>query len=168
VTGDGSQEIDVREGEQKPVEVTLAVTAVAPPEAPPAAPSEPEAPPPPTRSHGPTVITWAGIGLAGAGVIAGTVTGIMSLSKKSTLQGECPNGICGPAAYSDYSAANTDATISTIGFIAAGVGAGVAVVSLIVGHDEPSALPAAPPQGETGLVVRPWFGLGAAGLHGSF
>ncbi len=166
VQGEGKQELDVREGEQKPVEVALTVTAVPQaPEAPPAAAPEPESPPPSTTSHSPTVVTWIGIGLAGAGAIVGTVTGIMSMSKKSALQSECPNHICGPAQNSDYSAANTDATISTIGFIAAGVGAGVAAVTLIVGHDEP-APPATPP--ETGLVVRPWLGLGAGGVSGTF
>jgi hypothetical protein len=166
--GEGSQEIDVREGEQKPVEVVLTVAAIPEQvEGPPAAP-EPEAPPPTTKSHSPTILTWAGIGLAGAGVITGTVTGLMSMSKKSALQGECANDVCGPSSYSDYDAANTYATISTIGFIAAGVGAGVALVSLIVGHEEPSAAPAMPPQGETGLVVRPWIGVGAGGVSGSF
>ena len=167
--GEGKQEIDVREGEQKPVEVALVMTATPEQaEQPSPAPQGPEAPPPPTRSHSPTVLTWAGIGLAGAGVIAGTVTGLMSMSKKSTLQSECPNGVCGPGtASSDYDAANTYALVSTIGFIAAGVGAGVAVVTMIVGHEEPSALPAQPPSSE-GLVVRPWIGIGGAGMSGTF
>jgi hypothetical protein len=169
VQGDGTQEVDVKEGEQKPVEVALTVTAVPQaPEGPPAAAPEPEEPPPPSTSHSPTVVTWLGVGLAGAGAIVGTVTGLMSLSKKSSLQSECPNHVCGPAQDSDYNAANTDATISTIGFIAAGVGAGVAAVTLIIGHEEPSALPATPPQGETGLVVHPWIGFGAGGVTGSF
>jgi hypothetical protein len=166
--GEGQMEVDVREGEQKPVEVAVVMTAL--PEQPeqPASQPTPETPPPPTRSHSPTVLTWVGIGLAGAGAIAGTVTGVMSMSKKSALQNECPNGICGPGtASSDYDAANTYALISTIGFIAAGVGAGVAVVTLIVGHDETSALPAQPPASE-GLVVRPWIGIGGAGMSGTF
>lgn len=168
VQGEGTQEVDVKEGEQKPVEVPLTVTAV--PQAaepPPSAATEPEAPPAPTTSHSPTVVTWVGIGLAGAGAIFGTVTGIMSMSKKSALQNECPNHICGPAQSSDYSAANTDATLSTIGFIAAGVGAGVAAVTLIVGHEE-SSPPAASPPAETGLVVRPWIGFGVGGVNGTF
>ncbi len=86
------------------------------------------------------------------------------MSKKSALQSECPNDVCAPG-NSDYSAANTYALISTIGFIAAGVGAGVAAVTLIVGHEEPAATPAEAP---TGLIVRPWLGFGAGGLRGSF
>jgi hypothetical protein len=165
-TGDGTTEVDVKEGEQKPVEVALTVTAVPQADAAPG-PTEPEAPSAPTRSHSPTVITWLGIGLAGAGVIAGTVTGVMSLSKKSALASECTNDVCGPSSDSDYTAANTYATISTIGFIAAGVGAAVAAVTLIVGHDEAAPTPA-PPPAETGLVVHPWIGVGAGGVSGTF
>lgn len=164
--GEGTQEVDVREGQQKPVEVTLTVTATPEPTATPPVAPPPEAPAPGT-SHSPTVITWVGVGLAGAGVIAGTVTGVLSMSKKSALQSECPNDVCAPG-NSDYSAANTYALVSTIGFIAAGVGAGVAAVTLIVGHEEPAAGPAEAPPAQTGLVVRPWLGVGAGGVSGSF
>jgi hypothetical protein len=170
--GEGSQEVDVREGETKPVEVALTMTAVEqPPEPPAPEPSKPETPPPPTHSHSPTVMTWAGVGLGVVGVAAGTVTGILTLSKKSTLKSECgPSNSCPPGtATSDLNSANSFATVSTIGFIVAGVGAGVAVVTLLVGHDEQAAPPAStPPQTDSGLVVRPWIGLGAAGVGGRF
>jgi hypothetical protein len=164
--GAGKQEVDLREGEQKPVEIALTVTLTPQPTEPPPTPTAPETPATVT-SHSPTVITWVGVGLAGAGVIAGTVTGVLSLSKKSALKNECPNDVCGPG-NSDYSAANTFATVSTIGFIAAGVGAAVAVVTLIVGHQEPAAAPAEAPPAESGLVMRPWLGVGAGGFSGTF
>jgi hypothetical protein len=110
------------------------------------------------------MLTWAGVGLAGAGVIAGTVTGVLSMSKKSTLESQCAHDICGPSSYSNYSAANAYATGSTLAFIAAGVGAAVAGISLIVGHDEPA--PAPPPA--TGVTIRPAIGLGQAGVSGTF
>ncbi len=164
-TGDGKQEVDVKEGQQKPVEVTLTITATpAPTEPPPEAP--PEAPPP-TTSHGPTLLTWVGVGLAGAGLVTGGVAGGVSLSKTSALRSECPNHDCGPGQQSDYNTANTTATISTVGFIVAGAGAALAAVTLLVGHQEGSPAPAAPPKDE-GLVLRPWLGLGAGGVSGSF
>jgi hypothetical protein len=170
--GEGTLEVEVREGEQKPVDVALVMTAVpeTPPESPPPDEPKPEPPSPPTTSHSPTVLTWVGIGLGGVGVAAGTVTGILSLSKKSTLQGECPGGVCPPGTpSSDLDSANRFATISTIAFIAAGVGAGVAVVTLIVGHEEHGQpAPATPPQTDSKVVVRPWIGLGAAGVGGTF
>jgi hypothetical protein len=162
--GEAKQEVDVAEGEQKTVDLTL--VAVAPPPAEPDSEekTEPETPRPPVTSHSPTMLTWAGIGLAGAGVIAGTVTGVLSMSKKSTLESQCARDICGPSSYSNYSAANAYATGSTLAFIAAGVGAAVAGVSLIVGHDEPA--PAPPPA--TGVTIRPAIGLGQAGVSGTF
>jgi hypothetical protein len=168
--GEGKQEVDVKEGEQKPVEVAMTVTLTPEPPAPAAAPAEPEAPPAPTISHSPTLWTWVGVGLGGAGLVTGGVAGALSLSKKSSLNAECPNDVCAPG-NSDYSAANTFATVSTVGFIVAGVGAGVAVVTLLVGHEVPAAAPGEAPAangGETGLAVHPWLGLGAGGVNGTF
>jgi hypothetical protein len=168
----GQQEIDVKEGEQKTIEVELTVVATPEPEPQPqAAPQQqqqqPEAPPEPVLSHSPTVLTWIGIGLAGAGVATGTATGIMSLNKKSALQNECPNNICGPNQHSDYQAANTFALVSTIGFAAAGAGAALAVITLVVGHQESAGAPASTPS-ESGLLVHPWIAPGSAGLAGTF
>jgi hypothetical protein len=169
-TGEGRQELDIREGEQKKIEVTLVPTAVVPvapavPEAPTDAPQEPPAPTT-SRSHSAGALTWAGIGLAGAGVIAGSVTGLLSMSKKSTLAGECPNKVCGPSSYSDFDSATSLATVSDVAFAVAGAGAVLVLVSLIVGHEvttEPA--PAEPP---AALRVVPWLGPGSAGLRGTF
>ena len=169
--GEGKQEIDIKEGEQKPVEVTMTVTLTPEQPAQPAAPAEPETLPSSTVSHSPTLLTWVGIGLGGAGLATGIVTGALSLSKKSALQGECPNDVCAPG-NSDYGAANTFATVSTVGFIVAGVGAGVALVTLIIGHEAPAAAPAeapaAAPAAETGLIVHAWIGVGGGGVSGTF
>ncbi len=164
---EGKAEADVKEGEQKPVEVPM-TAAAAPPvaEQPPPA-TGPEAPPPPTRSHKPTWLTWTGIGLAGAGVIAGAITGYLAISRKSTLSGECANSVCGPSAYSDLDQANMMATISDVAFAAAGVGAVVTAVTLLVGHQVPgdSGPQEAPPPTAS---IHPWFGPGSAGLGGTF
>lgn len=162
----GRQEVDVKEGEQKAIEVALTVTAESEAQ-PQAAQQQPETPPEPTKSHSPTLLTWVGVGIAGAGVATGAITGVLSLNKKSALQNECPNGICGPAQHSDYQAANTFALVSTIGFAAAGAGAALAVITLVVGHEEPAAPAAATPP-ESGLLVHPWIGPGSAGLAGTF
>ena len=110
-------------------------------------------------------LTWVGVVVGVAGVAAGTVGGIASLSKKSALESQCLDKICGPSSYGTYDAANTYATLSTVGFVAAGAGAAVAVVSLIIGHSTASAPAAQPPEG---LRVTPWIGLGTAGLRGAF
>jgi len=175
-TATGTGEADVREAEQKRVEITLVSTGVPAPVADQGG-GAPEAPAAPVTVHSPTVLTWAGIGLAGAGVIAGAVTGVMSMSKKSTLQTDCPNGICGPTGNSVLSSATTLATVSDITFAAAGAGAVLAAVTLIIGHKKPVEPPAAPPGAEpppappapaARLEIEPWFGLGAGGVRGTF
>ena len=164
-TTEGKQEIDMREAEQKPMEVALVAKppqAIASEE--PTA-KEPEQPLPPHTSHSPTLLTWDALGLTVVAVAVGTVTGAMSLSKKSALQRECTNDVCGPSSYADYSSANSLATVSTIAFSVAGVGAVVAIVTLAAGHGVPTPPPA---QSASRPTVTPWIGLGAAGVRGTF
>jgi hypothetical protein len=162
--GEGKVEVDVREGDQKPVDVPLVITAAPEAVEPSPPPPEGETPPPPTRSHSPTALTWTGIGLVVAGVATGSAFGALSLSKTSSLKGQCTNGICGPSLYTQYDQASTDSTIATIGFIAAGAGAAVVLVTLLVGHGAPSA----PPPARGQVLVHPWLGLGAGGVGGTF
>jgi hypothetical protein len=163
-TAEGRQELDVREGEQKQVEITLASTG-APPVQPPRA--TPDTPGSSRTSHSPGPVTWVGVGLGGAGVIAGSVTGLIAMSKTPGLKSECANHVCGPTAHSDLASANMLATVSDVAFAAAGVGAAVAVISLVVGH-EPSAEPPAEPPAASGPTAHLWVGLGAVALRGTF
>jgi hypothetical protein len=187
-TGSGDQTVDVKEGEQKEVQVTLSgsnSTGPAPDQGTPA-PAQPEQPETAgATSHSPTVLTYAGIGVGAAGLIAGTITGIMSMSKTSALKNECVKNHCTSGhGLSDYNAANTLATISDVGFVVGAVGAGVAVVTIIMGHStgtpseqspssgqppaggEPS--PDAAPGQQSRLHVTPWIGFGSAGVTGVF
>jgi hypothetical protein len=168
---EGRQEIDVREGEQSKVEITLVATG-APTRAavePPAPASGAPAPAAETTntSHAPSLLTWSGVGLAGAGVVVGSLTGVLAISKEPTLNRECANHVCGPSTQSDLGSANALAAASDVAFALAGVGAVVAVLSLVVGHDGPSEPPAQSPAASA-PAARPWIGLGAAGLRGTF
>jgi hypothetical protein len=111
------------------------------------------------------VLTFAATAMAGVGLGVGAVTGLMALNKQSALQGECANKQCGPSSYTDLDSARTFAIVSDVGFGVAGVGAAVAIVSLVIGHrtDEP-----APPVSESRLPVVPWIGAGAGGVMGWF
>ena len=80
-TAEGRQELDVREGEQKQVELALVPTGRPVVEPPLATPQEPTGPS--KTSALPDLVTWIGVGLAGAGVIVGSVTGVMAMSKRS-------------------------------------------------------------------------------------
>ncbi|MGO8994261.1 MAG: hypothetical protein ACLQVI_13105, partial [Polyangiaceae bacterium] len=110
-----------------------------------------------------------GVGVGGAGVVAGTITGILSISKKSSLKTECPNMICGPTGDSTLSSATTLATVSDISFAFAGAGVVLVVEELVrtrVGGP-PAAAPAEPASASA-LSVAPWIAGGAAGIHGTF
>jgi hypothetical protein len=167
-TAEGRQELDVHEGEQKEVEITLVSTGAPAGRHPPGeTPDTPSTPASSGTSHSPDVVTWIGAGLAGAGVIAGTVTGVMAIAKTPGLTSECPSHVCGPGAHSDLASAFTLATVSDVAFAVAGVGAAVAMISLVVGHEPSTERPVESPAaaGPTGHI---WIGLGAAGLRGSF
>lgn len=170
----GQQDVDVHEGEKKAVDVTLAPSptaqAAAPPQAGPATeqPVEEhaESPAPTTISHGPDVLTYVGGALAVAGLAAGTVTGAMSWSKTSSLASACPDHACPSSSFSTYDSASSLATISTLSFVAGGVGACLAVISIVIGHEDKSE---PGPSSTTGqLRVSPWIGATGAGLRGSF
>src|SRR5205814_1915981 len=119
---EGRAEIDVRERETKGVVVRLVASAPVPTTS--ATTSATIAPPdvPPSRF---STVTWIGIGVAAAGVVAGTVTGVMSISKKGTLESECNGTRCPPSSNDTIKSASTLATVSTVSFVVAGVGAGV-------------------------------------------
>jgi hypothetical protein len=163
-TGGSRQEVDIREGEQKAVELEWVASVAAPPPVSEASdtPAEPAQEPSP-KKHTPTALTFVGIAIAGAGVIAGSVTGLVSLSKKSTLSTECLSQVCGPSSYSTLDSADLFATASDVSFAIAGAGAAMAVVTLVVGHR-----PAPAPLSSSAWAVTPWITGSAAGLKGSF
>jgi hypothetical protein len=160
----GKVEIDVAEKETKDVELALVAkaggdtTVVAPPDK----PIDEPPPPPPPPSGGGRTLTYAGFGLAGVGIAVGSITGLVSMSKKSDAQAGCKDNRCPPSTYNSIDSANTMATISTISFIAAGVGATVGIISLVLRSDP------APPPPTSGIRATPWIGLGSVGVNGSF
>jgi len=192
-TAYGKQEVDVAEKDSKEIAIELPAQGAGPAaggatdtgttdtaQQQPDQPAESEG-----RSGGSKVMIFGGFGLAAVGAIAGTVTGIMSMSKTSSIKSSsgCAssggNVTCGPPEYDDISSAKTLATISTISFIAGGVGAAVGVIGLFVGggsSGEPSATtpaqspdpPASDQSSRLRVHVTPWIGLGSAGVSGSF
>jgi hypothetical protein len=86
---------------------------------------------------------YGGLGLGVVGITAGAITGVMTLSKASDVEPQCENGICAPSARNDLDSANTLATISTIAFIAGGVGVVAWVVGVFLPPEPSSANPRA-------------------------
>jgi hypothetical protein len=176
---EGTEEVDLAEKEQKELHVTLAArtngTSPGDSSASPAGTVSPGGESGPAKSHAPTLVTWVGAGVGGAGLLVGGIAGILSISKTSSLSHECPMAQCSTdTARKDFDTAHSLATVSNVSFIVAGVGAVVAVGSLVLGHPASGvAAAASSKEGERdgaarAVNVAPWISLGAAGIRGSF
>ncbi len=163
------REVTLSEGQRLSLTLDLAQAVDAAPAAPAAAvpplaaSSAPAANPPATTT--PTANTrsgkiptgvWVGIAIAGAGLVTGGVTAAIAAGKKSDL--DCPSDRCQPSQRDAVDSTNRLLTISTIGFVAAGLGAATAGVFFFTRPREPV---------QAGSVT-PWVGIGAAGVRGAF
>ncbi len=175
-TADGKEEIDLAEKDSKEVSIELPAQSAPAPEAKTELPTTP--PDTPTESSGGNkLLIFGGFGLAGAGVIAGSITGLLAISKANSIKGNSSacqntggNEVCNPSEDSDLSSGKTLATISTVSFIVAGVGAALGVTGFFVGGSsspKPADAPAPEPT-ESAARIVPWIGLGSAGVSGTF
>ena len=113
----------------------------------------------------------AGFALAGVGLIAGSVTGAIAISKASSAKQEClAGGLCPPVTHDGIRSGRKMATVSNISFAVAGVGAAVAIVGILLptsgGKHADEAAPTA--RGKLLPTVTPFVGVGSAGLTGTF
>jgi hypothetical protein len=168
-TAEATQEVDVAERESKEVTVELPAQAVAvsaPTETPDSPPQTDEAP----RTGSPLrgAMIWGGFGLAGAGLLVGSITGLVSMSQTSGIKssGQCLGNTCGPAEFGDISTAQTMATISTVSFIAGGAGALVGLGGLLLSKGEPP--PSEAPAAASAPRIQPWVSVGSVGVSGRF
>lgn len=124
---------------------------------------QPAAPEQPTTAStgGRSVWPWVAFGVGGVGLGLGAVTGILALGKHSDLSKACPSGSCGPDQQSNLSSYHTLGTLSTVGFIVAGVGAAAGVTLLLL---QPKAEGAPAASARARLVVGP----GSIGAVGTF
>ena len=110
------------------------------------------------------VPAYVALGVGGVGLIAGTVFGVIALSDRGTLKGECSSSnACPSSAQADISGLHAHEWISDIGFAVGLVGAGVGTWLLLAG---PSGNTTGSP--DTGMRVQPLVGVGSVGLRGSF
>jgi hypothetical protein len=105
------------------------------------------------RSALSSTLMYGGFGIAVVGVTVGSITGLYAMSKAGDVKPQCENKICDPAASADLDGAKSMATIANISFVAAGVGAVVGIIGLIL------------PKKNT---VHVQVGIGSAGVRGTF
>lgn len=139
------------------------------------APIEKPAPPPPTpapEKKSSNALAYAALGLGGAGLVVGTVMGVLSLGKRSELMERCENStVCrfdpdGPSRAADFQLADDYRRYGTISGISLGVGlasTGAGVWMLIANRR--SETPSQPPPRAS---VVPYVSIGDVGLRGAF
>jgi hypothetical protein len=147
---------------------------------------EPVAPPPPspviaavpppapaadTGTKKSNVPAYVALGIGGAGLVVGGITGFLALGKKSDLKG-CVDNACPSSQKDTLDGARSMATVSTVGFAVGFVGVGVGVVLLLTGNHSSNAGLAPPKLAHAkprpAVAVQPWFGATSAGLNGTF
>ena len=130
---DAKQDITLKEGEKQSLEVDVG------PASGPVGPVAPLPSPPENEKKGggmsPLVPIGFGVGIVGVAV--GTITGIIALGKGSDAD-KCPESggkhrCVDQKTVDDIESGKTMGTVSTIAFIAGGVGVGVGVVGLFLG-----------------------------------
>jgi hypothetical protein len=182
--GQGPEEsviVDVREAETKEVPLTLrpempvlpptpsgsssAASSALPPSSPPSDADHAAHGEAPKKNK----LVTVGFTIAGAGIILGSMTGLLAMSKKNNLDALCKGTQCGPDAYDDLDAARTWGTFSTVAFGVGAVGAAIGLYALVMHKDDPRP---ATRDASSGRAIKPranvWIGPGSVGVHGSF
>jgi len=126
-------------------------------------------------SQTPKILMYGGFGLAAVGLGVGAVTGLMSMSQVDDIKGQCQEDKCPQSLASDIDDAKMLGNISTIAFVAAGVGVVIGVVGLVMsGSSHGKESSPAPGTSAKARPVRPLvktqpiIGAGYLGLGGTF
>lgn len=87
-------------------------------------------PPPPSRERGREIglPVFAAGGVAGAGILVGSIFGALAWGQRSTIDAHCPGRVCDDEGRSSVDRGQGFATVSTIGFAIGLVGAAAAAV----------------------------------------
>jgi len=152
--GDREKRTEVSLSEGSKAALVLDLSGIAGDEAPPPRP-------PPQPEGGSNLLVPIGFGIAGAGVLVGSITGLMAISKKSSAEKSCVDGRCPPSTHDDIDAGRSLGNVSTIAFVVAGVGAGIGIWGLM----SPTPTHAEKPPAASASL---WVGVGSAGLRGRF
>jgi hypothetical protein len=145
-------------------------------DAPPDAPPEPEEVAPVQQTEAPVEPAWrqpaiiSAFAVGGAGLALGSVTGILAIRKHARLSTTCSEGTCYREQGDDLDSYHTLGKLSTIGFVAGGIGAATGVVLLLVKPPSTSANATGKStgKGRSALRMTPFVGLAGAGVEGTF
>ena len=149
--------LPVGPGEEKSLEITLKKL----PETAAPIPASTDVHRPRQKSDTRRVMTYVAFGVGGAGLVAGGVTGVLVLRKRSDLKSECVEAFCRSSSQSTIDAYHTYGTISAAALAVGVAGIGTGII-LLVTKPKPVTV------GRAGFAVQPMIGLGMVGAEGAF
>lgn len=142
-------EVEALESRTVKVELPLAVAEPPPAVAPtvelgeaPAAPvlaAQPAERPGATASSGLSTVAYGAVGVGVAGILVGSVTGMLAVSHKNAAAKDCVAGKCPPSTWDDLDSARSLAAASTGGFVVGAVGLAVGTSILLLREGPRSA-----------------------------
>lgn len=111
-----------------------------------------------TRSSPLETWGWVAIGVGTAGVVVGATGALVAQGKRDDLEQQCDGSRCPPEAQGNLDSFRRARTISWVGY-------GIGAAGLVTG----TVLLLLPKKRESSAAtVKPWVGLGSAGVGGSF
>jgi hypothetical protein len=149
----GSQELPVRLVKDPNVPVTTPAPAPAAP--PPVVLTQPAGPATDASPKKSNTLAYVALGVGGAGLAVGGITGFLALGKKSDL--DCIDERCPSSEKSTLDSARTMATVSTVGFAVGFVGVGAGVILLLTGNSQSASLDRPQLAKRDGVHVEPWL-----------
>lgn len=164
----GEKSFQVSEGAAADVKLVLEKSPDAPP---PAAADTPTTAPAAEAGTGKSsnkTLAIVALGVGGAGLVFGAVTGILAMGKHGDLEEKCPDGQCPADAQSDIDSYKTMGTLSTVGFIVGGVGVAAGAVLWLTAPKEKRALASPSFRTASGTTFQPFVGPTGAGVTGRF
>ncbi len=113
---------------------------------------------------------YVALGVGGASLIAGAITGAMTLKKRSDLKDECLQDVCSSKSSKKVDSYETYGTVSaiTLAVGVVGIGTGVALVLTAPKADAARASSRKPVRPLSDLSWQPVLGLGMVGAEGTF
>jgi hypothetical protein len=107
------------------------------------------------------IASYVVLGVGGAGIVAGSVTGALALRKRSALKAECLGEVCPSSSQNKIDTYHLYGTVSAVSLAVGAAGLGTGLALLLT---EPKAEDVA----RAGFTVRPLLGLGTLGAEGTF
>jgi len=166
---DASVSVDLKEGDKKTITLMLtpaseargAATAQTPAPSPALVPTSEQ-----RKAEGTSPLVYLGLAVGAAGVISGTVTGLLAFSKTASVQDRCTdNKVCPLEAESDADTAKSIAMASNISFAVGAAGLAVALVGWLTSGNQSAT---ASTHTATSVQVRPILGVGQVAVVGRF